>query len=85
METAGVTREQKVAKRMTVFCQVCLSISHATNNCWELEKNAKSRPAKWKRKLQGGFDDTNDETEEEVYKSAGEEEGVLDVEGGTAD
>ncbi len=77
---------------MTVFCQVCLSISHATNNCWELEKNANSRPDKWKSKLhwraphQGGLDKTNDETETAaVDKNAREEGGVLEVEGGTAD
>ncbi len=70
---------------MTVFCQVCLSISHATNNCWELETNAKSRPEKRKSKLQGGFDKTNDETEVAVDKSAGGEGGVLEVEGSTAD
>jgi hypothetical protein len=32
LETAGVKRGPKVAKRMMVYCQVCLSISHATNN-----------------------------------------------------
>ncbi len=85
LETAGGTRGQKATKRMTVFSQVCISISHATNNCWELEKNCKSRPAKWKSKLQGGFDITNDETEVAVDKSAGGEGGVLEVEGGTAD
>ena len=85
VETAVGTRGRKAAKRMTVFCQVCLSISHATNNCWELEKNANSHPEKWKSKLQGGFDEANDETEVEVGKSAGEEGGVLEVEGGTGD
>ncbi len=85
METAGGKKGQKVAKRMTVFCQVCLSINHATNNCWELEKNCKSRPAKWRSKLQGGFDKTNDETEVAVDKSEGGEGGVLEVEGGTTD
>ena len=85
LETAGGTRGKKAAKRMTVFCQVCISISHATNNCWELEKNCKLRPAKWKSKLQGGFDITNDETEVAVDKSVGGEGGVLEVEGGTVD
>ena len=85
METAVGTRGQKAAKRMTVFCQVCLTISHATNICWELEKNDNSRPEKWKSKLQGGFDETNDETEVAVNKNAREEGGVLEVEGGTAD
>ena len=70
---------------MMVFCQVCLSISHASNNCWELEKNCKSRPAKWRSKLQGGFYETNDETEVAVDKSAGGEGEVLEVEGGTVD
>jgi hypothetical protein len=85
LETAVGMRGRKVAKRMTAFCQVCLSISHATNNCWELEKNCKSPPAEWKSKLQGGFDKTNDEKEVAVDKSAGEEGGVLEVEGGTVD
>ncbi len=86
METAVGTRGRKAAKLMTVFCQVCLTISHAMNNCWELEKNANSRPEKWKSKLQGGFDETSDETEVAVDKSAGEDGGgVLEVEGGTAD
>jgi hypothetical protein len=83
VETAVGTRGRKAAKRMTVFCQVCLSLSHATNNCWELEKNANLRPDKWKSKLQGGLDETNDETE--VAVDAREEGGVLEVEGGTAD
>jgi hypothetical protein len=85
LETAGGKRGRKAAKRMTVFCQVCISISHATNNCWELEKNCKSRPAKWRSKLQGGFDITNDKTEVAVDKSAGGKGGVLEVEGGTLD
>ncbi len=70
---------------MTVFYQVYLSISHATNNCWELEKNCKSHPEKWRSKLQGGFDTTNDEREVAADKSAGREGGVLEVEGGTVD
>ncbi len=85
VETAVGTRGRKAAKRMTVFCQVCLSISHATNNCWELEKNANSRPDKWKSKLQGGLDNANDETEVAVNKNAREEGGELEVEGGTTD
>ena len=85
MEPAGGKRGPKVAKRMTVFCQVFLSIRHATNNCWELEKNFNLRPAKWRSKLQGGFGETNDDTEVAVDKSAGGEGGVLEVEGGTAD
>ncbi len=68
-----------------MLCQVCLSISHATNNYWELEKNCNLLPAKWRSKLQGGFDKTNDNTEVAVDKSAGGEGGVLEVEGGTAD
>jgi hypothetical protein len=40
---------------------------------------------KLKSKLQGGFDETNDKTKVAVDKSAGEEGGVLEVEGGTAD
>jgi hypothetical protein len=85
LETAVGTRGRKAEKRMMVFCQVCLSCSHATNNCWELEKNANSRPEKWKSKLQGGLDETNDKTEVAVDKNAREEGGVLEVEGGTAD
>ncbi len=85
VETAVRTRGRKAAKRMTVFCQVCLSISHPRNNCWELEKNDISRPDKWKSKLQGGLDETNDEMEVAADKNAREEGGVFEVEGGTAD
>ena len=85
METAGGKREPKVAKRMTVFCQVCLSISHVTNNCWELEKNSKSRPEKWRSKLQGGFEDMNEDLEVAADKSAGGEGKLLQVKGGTMD
>ena len=40
---------------------------------------------KLKSKLQGGFDETNDDTEVAVDKSAGGKGGVLEVEGGTTD
>jgi hypothetical protein len=85
LEMAGGKKGPKVAKRTTVFSQVCMSISHATNNSWELEKNSNLSSAKWRSKLQGGFDKVNDDLEVAPDKSAGGEGEVLEVEGGTAD
>jgi hypothetical protein len=44
LEMAGVMKVTKKPKLTMRFCQLCHKSSHATNECWELEKNEDKRP-----------------------------------------
>ncbi len=68
-----------------MFCQVCHAMSHVANDCWELEKNSLSHPSTWQSKLDGEFEEMNEEAGVAMVSDGGGEGKLQEQEDGTAD